>query len=227
MKIKNIRIYFLSNILHLQFMVAALGLTDKFSVIRMKLNELISVFRASIKKEELSYKVIRKSDISDLKAERDRVRDELVIGMRDLLKSSLHHFDVNVRNAAHRVKIVFDAYNSPIPLQDLSYDAETGAINNLLQDLEMKDMQDVEIIGMKKWISELHIRNDAFDQLATSYYEQQSDKPLFTAQEARKETDKAYDDIVAAITGLMVLDKENLSEYEDFVKELNRFLVES
>jgi hypothetical protein len=47
MKIKNIRIYFLSNILHFQFMVAALGLTDKFSVIRMKLSELISVFRAS------------------------------------------------------------------------------------------------------------------------------------------------------------------------------------
>jgi hypothetical protein len=221
MNIRGIKKSMLTNALHVQFILAVLLLGDKFHVIRMKLSEFITNLKAALEKEEESYRVIQKSDISGLKAEADVARDNLVLGMRDALKSLLRHFDANIRAAANRIKIVYDAYNRPTPLGKLSYNAETAAINNMLQDLESKHAQDLIITGIKTWTDELKNKNEEFNQLATSYYEQQSEKPLFHAEEARKETDKAYNEFITVLAGLLLLDKENKTVYEDFVKELN------
>jgi hypothetical protein len=224
MKIKDIRKSRLTNAWHLQFMLEIIVLINKFGVILSRITSLFDVFRVGVDKEELCHKFIRKSEISDLKAESDKARDTLVLGIKDALKSALRHFDANVREAAHRLKIVFDAYDRPTPIVDLQYDAETLAINNMLQEFEGKYASDVQIAGLTEWVKELRVRNDAFDLLAKSYNEQLSEKPPFQTQEVRKETDEAYDEIVSAVNGLIVLEKEKAAEYAQFVSEMNTII---
>jgi hypothetical protein len=204
-------------------MLGFLLLSDKFHAVRMRLSELLGILRTCVDKEDLCYKVIGKSDISSTKEEIDQERDELVIGIRDLLKSSSHHFDENVRKAANRMKLVYDKYNRPTAINLLPYDAETVAITNLLQELETKHMQDMEIVGVKNWVLQLKVKNDEFEQLTLSYNEQQSEKPTFTMAEARKDTDLAYKDVVKAVEGLLVLEK-NEPEFVAFAKELNTYI---
>jgi hypothetical protein len=222
MKVKNVKKWKLTNGLHLQFMVEILVLINKFAVMCSKFVNLLPMFKEKIEQEELCHKVIRKSNISDLKIECDYARDTILIGIKNAFGSLLRHFDVNVREATHRIKIVFDAYNKPRQIKDLPYDAETVAINNMLQELEGKYAADLQITGLADWMKELRARNDAFDQLVKSYTEEQAGKPLLTPKDARRETDRIYTCIVDAINGLVIL--ENEEEYAQFIIEMNTII---
>jgi hypothetical protein len=154
-----------------------------------------------------------------MKEESDHARDTVIAGIKDAVKSALRHFDANVREAAYRLKIVIDTYDSPQPVTKLSYDAETAAVNNLLQEFEGKYAADVQTAGLTAWTTELRARNRAFENLADAYTGQQAEKPAFRPLDARKETDGAYRDIVTLISAWMLTDGEDA--YKSFVTELN------
>ncbi|MDR0604346.1 MAG: DUF6261 family protein [Bacteroidales bacterium] len=225
MNIKNIRIYLLSLALHLQFLIEVMNLIRKFGPDVLEIQKLYDTLCAAIKKEELCHKVVRKSNISDLKQEVDLKRDNLVLGIKDALKSALRHFDNAIRAAAHRLKIVFDTYNKPTPIIHLPYDAETKAVNDMLKEFETKYAEDIEITGLTPWIKELQTCNNEFENLEKSYTEQRAEKPAFQTKEARKESDKAYRDIVYVVNGNIISKgKEGETQYATFVAEINAII---
>jgi hypothetical protein len=138
------------------------------------------------------------------------------------VRAALRHFDPAVNEAAKRLKILLDTYYTPKPLQDLPYDAETVAVNNLLQEFDGKYNADVQIAGLTPWVEELHRRNDKFDRLAKAYNEQQAVKPSFKFKDVRRETDEAYKKIVLVINALIVMEGETM--YAPFVNELNTLI---
>jgi hypothetical protein len=219
-RIEKVRNYLMPNDLHLQFFVALIYLIKKFNPAALKINVLFDLLCACIEKEDTCYKVVRKSDFSRLKEESDHARDDIVAGIKNHLKSRHKHFDLAVCEATNRLMIVFDNYDNPTPLIHLPYDAETIAINNMLQELESeKHASDVDITGLGEWLIELRSRNNAFNQLVIAYNEQQSEKPLFRPKNARKETDEVYKNIVYVINALMIMEGEEA--YSPFVIELN------
>lgn len=227
-KINTIRSYQMTHGLHLQFFVALIILIKKFEFITLKIGVLLDLLRACVEKEDLSYKIVHKSDISKLKAEKDQSRDDMVAGIKNALKAALYHFDKNVREAARRLKIVFDHYDKPKPIIDLPYDIETVTIKNLVQEFENKYAADIQLTGLTEWIKELNVRNNDFEQLSLSYNKQLSEKVTLRPKETRLETDNTYKDIITVIEGLIILElnekalkDETESEYYPFVKELN------
>jgi hypothetical protein len=219
MKMKSIGSKKLTNALHLQFMTEAIALILKFNVIVTKLGNLVEVFQAEVNKEDLSHKIIRKSNLSNMKMEKDDERDNLLVGIHEALKSLLRHFDANIREAANRLKIVVDTYNNPTPMKDLSYDAETAEIKNMLQELEGKYSDDLQLTGMTGWINKLKTSNEEFESLVKSYNVEQSGKPSLKTKDARKNTDIAYNNIVTAINGFVIIEGE--SNYAQFITEIN------
>jgi hypothetical protein len=219
MKLVNIHNNHLTNALHLQFIIDVIKVIRKFNFILLKIPALFENLCKCAEKEELCYKIIHKSNLSELKMEKDHARDTLVLGIKDELKAALRHFDENIRAAGRRLKIVFDTYNKPISLVNQSYDAETVSINNLIKELETDYSEDIKLIGLQPWLNRLRIYNEEFEQLANAYTEQKAEKPLFQPKDARKETDESYKKIVYGINGLIVLEGE--TEYADFVNELN------
>ena len=219
MKIENVRSYLLSNALHLQFFIAVLDLIRKFGNVALKVATQTEILKACVEREDLCYKVVRKSEISAAKRVSDNARDTVILGIKDAIKSLLRHFNSDIQEAARRIKILIDAYDSPKPLVELPYDAETVAINNLLQEFDGQYAADVQTTGISEWVEELRVRNNAFDALTKSYNEQQAKKPVFRTVDARKNTDNTYQNIVAVINALIIIDGEAL--YTDFVAELN------
>jgi hypothetical protein len=222
MKIKNIDITHLSQALHLQFVTETKSLIEKFDPSALKIVPQYEVFRTSVEKEDLCYKIIRKSDLSEAKEDADQARDALILGVNEAVRTALRHFDSSVTDAAKRLKIVLDTYNAPKPLVDLPYDAETVSVFNLLQEFEGKYAADIQTAGLKEWIAELRERNEAFDRLAKAYNEQQATKPPFSMKDARNETDKTYRNIVLVIDALLVMEGE--TAYAPFVTELNELI---
>jgi hypothetical protein len=219
MKIESIKIYLLSNALHLQFALEALNLMEQSDPGRLKIAGQYEVLKTCVEREDACYKIIRKSDLSILKEDSDHSRDTAVIGIKDAVKSSLRHFDTEVREAAQRIKIVLDAYDKPQPLIKMPYDAETVSINNLLQELDGKYAADVQKTGLPAWVEELRLRNDAFDQLAKAYNKQQAEKPSFRPKDVRRDTDKAYQDVLTLIKAYLITDEE--TAYVPFLTGLN------
>ncbi|MDR1602542.1 MAG: DUF6261 family protein [Tannerella sp.] len=219
MKIESIYSHHLTQALHLQFAGEAKGLMEKFDPKTLKIVPQYEVFRASVEKEDLCYKIIRKSDLSEAKEDADQARDVVFTGISEGVRTALRHFDTTVSEAAKRLKIVLDAYNTPKSLTRLPLDAETVAIANLLQEFEGKYGADVQVAGLATWVAELHKRNDAFDRLTKAYNEQQAAKPPFRFKDVRRETDEAYKKIVLVINALIVMEGE--TAYAPFVTELN------
>ena len=222
MKIENIHSNHFTQALHLQYHTETRDLIKKFDPATLKIVPQYDDFCLKVDREDLCYKVIRKSDLSEAKENADQARDAVIKGVNEAVRTALRHFDPTVNEAAKRLKIVLDAYNSPKPLTDLSYDAETVSVANLLQELEGKYTADVQSAGLTSWVSELHARNDAFDRLAKVYNEQQAAKPPFKMKDVRKETDEAYKNIVLVINALIVMDGE--AAYAPFVTELNELI---
>jgi hypothetical protein len=222
MQIESINSHNLTQALHLQLAGEAQGLIEKFDPSVLKIVPQFESFRISVEKEDLSYKIIRKSDLSEAKENADQERDTIIIGINDGVRAALRHFSPAVNEAAKRLKIVLDTYNTPRPLQDLPYDAETAAVNNLLQEFEGKYSADVQITGLTPWVAELHQRNDRFDRLAKAYNEQQAAKPSFKFKDVRRETDEAFKKIVLVINALVVMEGE--SAYAPFITELNTLI---
>jgi hypothetical protein len=222
MKIRIINIKRLSQSLHLQFVSEVKSLIEKFNSLVSKIASQYEVFRASVEKEDLCYKIIRKSDLSETKEKADQARDAVITGVNEAVRTALRHFDPSVSEAAKRLKIVLDAYNMPKTLTDLPYDAETVAVVNLLQEFDGKYAADVQTTGLTNWVAELRARNEAFDRLAKAYNEQQAAKPPFRMKDARNETDEAYRNIVLVINALTVMEGE--TEYAPFVTELNELI---
>jgi hypothetical protein len=222
-KIEKAKIYQYSHALHLKFFIALLALIRQFGAEVLKIGGLFDKISNSVEKEDSCHKIIRKSDISSLKAEKDHARDDIVAGIKKLLESSLHHFDINVREAAYRLKIVFDTYDRPATIINQPYDAETVSINSLLQEWENRYMADLEITGLASWVKELRLRNSAFDELTKRYSEQLADKTHLRPKETRRETDELYKQIITVISGNIITEKENGQEsaYAPFVNELN------
>jgi hypothetical protein len=222
MSILKIKIYLLSNPLHLQYVLEVLNLIRKFNPELLKVVSQYEIFQACVEIEDLCYKIIRKSDISKLKKGKDHERDMTIMSIKDVVRTALRSLDGNVSEAADRIKIVLDAFDRPQLLTKLPYDAETVAIYNLLEELEEKHKEDVKIIGLQAFVEELRARNDDFDKLAKDYNKQQAEKPSARPKEARKKTDKVYQDIITLINGNIINDGE--APYTPFINELNTLI---
>jgi hypothetical protein len=221
-RIDNVRKYQMPHGLHLKFMIAVLLILLKYEITKVKMRDLIDKFSACIDKEDLCYKNVRKSDLSIQRAEKDHERDDMVIGVKNVVKTALFHYDQKVREAARRVKIPIDTFNKPIPIINQPYEMETVTIKNLIHELETKYAEDIKTIGLVEWLTELAVRNDIFDRLTTAYHEEKAERNPLRPKEVRRETDEAYNNIIETIDGLIHL--ETIQDYAALVSELNELV---
>ncbi|MDR0605752.1 MAG: DUF6261 family protein [Bacteroidales bacterium] len=221
-KINSARKYQMPHGLHLKFMIAVLVVLLKYEISKVKMKELIDKFSACVDKEDLCYKNVRKSDLSTQKAEKDHERDDMVIGVKNVMKTALFHYDPRVREAARRLKIVFDTFNRPMPIVNQPYEVETVTIKNFIHELETKYAEDIKIIGLVEWLTELAVRNEIFDRLTIAHHEEKAERNPLRPKEVRRDTDEAYNNIIETIEGLIHL--ETIQDYAALVSELNELV---
>jgi hypothetical protein len=224
MKIINAKTYKYKNASHLQFILEVVDLIKKFGFILSRIGDLFNVLTASAEREDLSYKIIQKSNISDRKAAIDSARDTVIVGIKHSIKAGLRHFDDAAREAAQRLKIVFDTYDKPTLITNLPYDEETVSVNNLIQELKGKYASDTETLGLTPWITKLQEKNDEFELFVKDYTKELSEKPKVSLIDARKESDANYQKVITLINALMVVENDTALEYEPFVVEMNSLI---
>jgi hypothetical protein len=161
-------------------------------------------------------KLIKESAITDKIIKADIIRDGIFRGMCDSARSAEKHFNAEKKEAALRLRVVFNHFGN---VARKGYDEETAAITSLVDELELDHAADTATIGITDWIAELKSSNDAFDDLKTGRYTEESKKTLLRMNEVRVEVDNAYKKVVERINALIVVEGE--ANYITFVNEMN------
>ena len=215
MKISKIHLKGLRNEEHFQFHTEIVGLIESNNPQALGVDGLLPGYKANHADEAEALDLIRKSAVTDDLATADTLRDTTFMGMKAALKSARNHFQAEKRQAAARVKIVFDHYGK-VTLKP--YDEETASINSLLTDLQPLSA-DLATLGLTDWATELAANNQAFATLKKERYTEASAKTQLRMKEVRVLVDENYKLITERIGALMVVNGE--SAYTAFVNELN------
>jgi hypothetical protein len=220
MKIDKIQLLILRNDAHFQFHTEFRDLVAKNGAEALKIKLQYDAYLPLYDREDIALKKIAKSEFTAKIHEADKARDEIYIGMTEMNAAALKHFSPEIREAAGRLKIVFDTYGNVAskPLNE-----ETSAIYNILQELQGKYAADVATVGIGQWVAELQTRNAAFEALVKERFDETAGRTDIVLKEARAKLDEAYFAIRERLNALIVV--EGVADYENFAKTLNAVIA--
>ena len=209
----------LHNAEHFQFNTEFKDLVEETGPTQLKIEKLFSDYLYLYTKEDDCLLLLQKSDNTGLATEADQRRERTFRGLVNMVKAGTRHFDVDVASAARRLKIVFDGYGK---LTTKPNDEETAGIYNLVQDLEGKYADDIEMISAIEWVNQLKSDNEAYEQIIKARDYESSQKPETNMKQIRKKVDRSYRNITQAIEALALLASGAEAErYNGLISQFN------
>jgi hypothetical protein len=182
----------------------------------LDIETLFIVFMSFYGKADEALEQIRKSRYSSEIVKFDASRDHVWVGLSETVRSDLHHFDENKRTAAERLMILFDHYGN---LAIKPYNEETATISNFLQDIRGKYAAEIVTLDLTGWLNELERTNTEFETAVLERNSEYAGKTDLNMLDIRRQTDRAYLDIVERIEALCLVQGDD--KFEPFIKTLN------
>jgi hypothetical protein len=216
MKCKRFRIEDLRNEEWFQFYTEFKMLVEQHNPAALNIEALFATFLTLYAGADEAMEVIRKSATTEQLAEADHARDIVFRGFTDAVKAGLSHFDPVRREAARRLKIVFDHYGN---IARKSYDEETASIYNFIQEIRNTYAAEIKTLEVYDWVNILEADNKTFDALKQTRYAEDTEKTGLRVANIRQEADNTYRDMLDRIDASMLLNGE--APYAPFVNALN------
>jgi hypothetical protein len=220
MKILKLHSRQFPNALHVQCMTEIGDWAPKFPDLSAKIQGLYNPYMLWLNRETTAYQYVIKSAVTAAKEAKDRERDDGFHGLYHTTLAATRYYDPAVVAAAKRLLLVLDNFNHT-PLVKLSYDAETAAVNALLQELG-KYAADIATVGVQNWVDGLTKKNSEFEALAKQYHNEIAEKPEYNMQNARNGIEPALRTLFGFIEVLDVLEGEG--KYASAVQSLNTII---
>jgi len=173
-----------------------------------------------LSREDEGLKKITKSALTARIHDEDKVRDELYDGMTELNAALIKSPHENKREAAKRLKIVFDTYGN---ISKKPINEQTSAVINILQELKGPYATDAQLLGLTDYITLIETHNNTLEALVRERYDESAAKTDVVIRAARLALDASYDDITARINALALL--EGGTVVETFIRTLNTILA--
>lgn len=216
MKIEKVYLKSLRNEEHYQFGKDVSALVVKYKAATLNVEAAFADYSVQIKDEAEALELITKSALTASQEEADYDRDIVFRGLADTVDVGVRHFKPAVRQAAAKLKVVFDHYGN---LAVMPYDQESASIANLLGDLNTTYKADVTAAGLTEWVTELTARNAAFVALRAARNTELSTKTSLRMKEVRVKVDAAYTLIVDRVNSQALLNGDTV--YAPFINEMN------
>lgn len=216
MKIANLNLNIQRNAAHYQFQTDFNSIIIKYTPQALGIVDDYAAYTPLLKDEGVALVAITRSATTDEIDAADKDRDSTFRGVADKVKNDLNHFNPEVREAARRVKVIFDAYGNLAPEPD---DEESGLLTSLIADLRTKAATDIVLLTMIDWIAELERRNNVVITLQASRNSEKANRTELRMKKVRIQVDAVYRKIVERINALIIVNGE--APYAEFVNEVN------
>jgi hypothetical protein len=216
MKIKRIRLDRLRNEEWFNFFTEFKTFVNESTPATLRIEELFLVFLALYDAADDLLEVIRRSSYTSVIVELDSVRDRTFRGLREAVISATHHFDAHRRQLAESLLPLFDNYGD---IAVRTYNEETASIYNFVQELRGAYAPVLAQLALTEWAEELERNNVAFEDAILGRNQEAANKNDLRLLEVRRQTGRAYLDIVERIEAAINL--YGSAGFEPFVRRLN------
>jgi hypothetical protein len=150
----------------------------------------------------------------------DAKLDELLVGINSVVEAGRHSFAPALQDSAERLYNMLKQYGR---VSRESYDAEVGAVRELIRQFTGPFSHDVDNLGLGMWVQYLQLDVDDLDRLLRLREAEQGTKPPYTADEVRKGLRDVYHNITAVIEGHAVA--ETAPDFAAFIDLVNPAIV--
>jgi hypothetical protein len=163
--------------------------------------------------------ITHKSTLTDEVVEADKKRDEVFQGFYAVVKGSQKQPNEDKLKAARRLFVVLKEYQKSILYS--TYNEESGALRNLLQDLSGTYAADVALLGFTDWATSLEQAERDFLALYGERQDESVAKPKEDLQLIRAEMESLYVAIINILDAILqgdglggdtVVDPESLKD---------------
>jgi len=216
MPIRKIVLASLRNDLHFQFHTEFRARVLANDAEALKVKELFDAYLPLYERENMAFKKTTKSEFTEKIQKAGADRSTIYRGIKEINSISLRHFDPLTRDAASRLKTVFDTHGK---LANKPISEQTSAICNMVQDFKGKYSADVAAIGVTDWVAELDARNAVFEDLVKQRDDEIAAKMPFVLRKVRADIDNVYYAIARRIDAYIEL--YGINGYEQFTKTLD------
>ncbi|MDR3132429.1 MAG: DUF6261 family protein [Prevotellaceae bacterium] len=182
---------------HLQFFYQTdTRLSAAGEALRDAIAALLPPFHAALTKENAVYLWIRKSELTKAIAKASDTLD----GRIALVNAGVDFGSRSLTPAtAESGARVYDMLKNYGKIMDKSYDAKAGAVREVIQHFNTDYAQDIVHLGLGMQVQSLEAALNAFVSLLNQRSDEKINKPNYTAAEARKELEGAWQPIVYII----------------------------
>jgi hypothetical protein len=201
---------------HFEFITEVIALVNKYGDAALDVVVAFAALVAAYAKEKLAIDPIRKSRYTELINEADNIRDTTFIGLREMIKAAMKHFDEQVRASAEALMIVFKSFG---PINRVGKDSESGHVTKLITDLQTTYAADVATVGVAEWVVRLDAENRALEALVERRYEEWNSRTDLRMVDVRAEVDAAYHALTERVNALYVIHPR--PDGLAFIEELN------
>ena len=157
---------------------------------------LLPAYRTALAKENVSYLWVRKSELTKEIADAAEKLNSLVV----LINSGVDFGSRSQMSAiAASGRKVHDLLKNYGDITAKPYDARAGAVREVLQHFTTDYTQDIANLGLAMQTQQLQAALNAFVNLLNQRSDERVEKPSYTAAEARKELEDAWQSIAYVI----------------------------
>ena len=220
-QIQSMKFAKLRNNEHFQFMTDVNNMITDITPATLNIENVLPEFISALNELNKVFQVDRGSTKTQQLVVLDELRDRTWSAIYARVRATLICPVEKEVESAKLVKRVFDLYGN---VRQMTYNEETAALINLLEDLEKEaNAPHCAVIGITKWLNELKKQNDEFQEVLNARNSEFANKNSGDVKNARKVIDPAYEKIVERLNALVTLDMAT-PEIESFIKELNQLI---
>ncbi|MDR1202644.1 MAG: DUF6261 family protein [Tannerellaceae bacterium] len=215
-QINFIQFNYLRGEAHYQFLSKYNNLLLSFPEVKKSVSPHYKHFEVLLAKEKMLVDAPKSSNYTMQIVAADQRNDQLLVGIKNLLTLSVHHFNPVIAEAAISLQNRMKPFGN---IARKSYEEEAAAIKILLVDLKGEYAHKAELIGLTPWLNELEIAVAEFERLLHLRNSEQAAKPLERLWEIRRDIETVYRQMIDRISSFNTIDEKGT--YTEFIRQLN------
>jgi len=204
---------------HFQFHTEFKDLVVKTGAQMLEIADLFTEYLACYADEDEAIDKIRTSAFTQSIKLAHIARGNLYRSMRYAVLSGMGHFNSEVKNAARKIKIVFDTYGA---IHRRSIISATAALYNFVQELEDNFSASVQTMGLADWLIHLKRSNEDVSNLVQNRFAEASAKTNLKTIITRNKVDDAYSRIISMINARLIIG--NNAPCTNFARKWNVYI---
>lgn len=204
---------------HFQFMTDVRNSIREITPAALNLEPVFPKFNKALSRLNATLLIDEGSVLTEKLMNLDSLRDATWSAIGARLRATLFSPIEEEVESAKILKRVFDLYGN---IRNMSYNEETGALTNLIEDFEKpENVAHCEKLSMTHWVAALKGQNLDFQGLLDARNAELAEKDSGDVKAARAETDPLYREITDRINAMVTLEMAT-PEMESFIRELNQ-----